>query len=251
MKNKPSENVATTELENLRARLDEAESILNAIRNGEVDALLVTSKDGEQVHTLSGSYRHLIETMGEGAATLSADGAILYCNARLTEILGISHDQLLGTPLQDYLQPADLQILEVLLARAHKNPVREELNLKTSDGHLIPVYLSTARMQNQENVPFFNIVVTDLTEQKKNEKIVQAELLARLNLEQAERFNRAAVGRELRMIELKEEINDLHRQQGRPEPYVIHTLEPELSLPEPQSRRWVKKLFGRRCLHEN
>jgi len=37
------------ENEDLRARLDEAEEILHAIRNGEVDALIVSGADGEQI----------------------------------------------------------------------------------------------------------------------------------------------------------------------------------------------------------
>ncbi len=186
MKKKPPEDATPTELEDLRTRLAEAQAVLNAIRNGEVDALMVTDRDGEQVHTISGAYRHLIETMSEGAATLSADGAVLYCNSRLTEMLGVPHDQLLGTRLQNYLQPADRQMLDALLAKAHTKPVREEINLKTGDGYLMPVYLSAARLLNQENEPFFNFIITDLTEKKQHEKIVEAERLARLILEQAE-----------------------------------------------------------------
>ena len=39
----------TQELEDLRARLTEAEEVLRAIRNGEVDAVLVAGEHGEQV----------------------------------------------------------------------------------------------------------------------------------------------------------------------------------------------------------
>ena len=47
-----------------------------------------------------------------------------------------------------------------------------------------------------------------------------SESLERSNLE-LERFNRLAVGRELRMIELKRQINDLCAQLGQPAPYVL------------------------------
>ena len=46
-----------------------------------------------------------------------------------------------------------------------------------------------------------------------------AELL--LDAEELTRFNRVAVGRELRMIELKKEINALCRQRGEPAPYPL------------------------------
>lgn len=43
----------------------------------------------------------------------------------------------------------------------------------------------------------------------------------RLQAEECARFNRLAVGRESRMIELKEEINELMRQQGQLPPYPL------------------------------
>jgi hypothetical protein len=52
------------EIGRLRGRLDEAEATLAAIRNGEVDALVVAGPQGDQIFTLSGadrSYRILVE----------------------------------------------------------------------------------------------------------------------------------------------------------------------------------------------
>jgi len=55
----------------LRARLEELEETLHAIRSGEVDALVVSRPEGEQVYTLKGAlepYRIMVENMGEGAS---------------------------------------------------------------------------------------------------------------------------------------------------------------------------------------
>ena len=68
------------ENERLRGRLDEAEATLAAIRNGEVDALVVAGPQGDQIFTLSGadrSYRILVEEMHQGAVTLDGDGIAL------------------------------------------------------------------------------------------------------------------------------------------------------------------------------
>ena len=108
MTDEPSGPELAAELDDLRARLAEAEEALGAIRNGEVDAVVVTGGRGEQVYTLRGAdrvYRQLIETMSEGAATLSADGVILYCNGCLAKILGQPLDRVLGTTLRSYLPP--------------------------------------------------------------------------------------------------------------------------------------------------
>ena len=175
------------ELEDLRARLAEAEEALRAIRNGEVDGVVVSGVRGEQVYTLSGAdriYRQLIEEMSEGAVILSADGVILYSNVRLAEMLGRPLDQVLGAALRDYLPRADQQSLDAILAQARTQTSRREINLKASEGRMVPVYLSASRLQGEEAKAVFCLVLTDLTEQKSHEQIVAAERLARLILEQ-------------------------------------------------------------------
>ena len=79
-----------TENEHLRSRLIEIEEALTAIRNGEVDAIMVSGKKGEQVYSVSSAetpYRTFIEEMSEGAVTLTKEGVILYCNPKFAEIV--------------------------------------------------------------------------------------------------------------------------------------------------------------------
>src|SRR5438045_1105639 len=75
----------------LRRRLQEANDTIAAIREGHVDALVMRTAEGEQIYTLRTAdqpYRLMVEQMGEGALTLSADGTVLYCNARFAEMIG-------------------------------------------------------------------------------------------------------------------------------------------------------------------
>ncbi len=58
-------------------------------------------------------------------------------------------------------------------------------------------------------------VNNDITERKQSE----ADLKRRAA--ELERFNRLAAGRELRSIELKQEVNDLAARLGRPRPYAL------------------------------
>ncbi|MGZ4995058.1 MAG: hypothetical protein ACXV79_12950, partial [Methylobacter sp.] len=55
----------------LRARLDEAEETLRAIRNGEIDALVVETPAGSQVFTLQGQDAELNRFRGEILAQIS------------------------------------------------------------------------------------------------------------------------------------------------------------------------------------
>ena len=66
----------SSQLVELQDRLREAEETLDAIRNGDVDAVVVGGPSGQQVYTLENAdrpYRVLIEQMQEGAITLSDD----------------------------------------------------------------------------------------------------------------------------------------------------------------------------------
>jgi PAS domain S-box-containing protein len=82
----------------------ECEDIVDAIRKGGIDALVVSGEQGEQVVVLEDAehpYRVLVENFSDGAATLDSAGTILYANNRLLEILGLPREELIGVPLVD------------------------------------------------------------------------------------------------------------------------------------------------------
>jgi two-component sensor histidine kinase len=74
----------------LRRRLEEAEETLRAIREGEVDALMVRNPRREdEVFTLEGdaSYYAFMEAMDLGAAAFDESSRLLYANKALRELL--------------------------------------------------------------------------------------------------------------------------------------------------------------------
>lgn len=165
------------ELEDLRARLADAEEVVRAIRAGEVDAVVVAGDRGEQVYTLSGAdrvYRQIIEGMSEGAVSLSAGGIILYANACMSRMLGRPLDQLLGTAFRGHLPPGDRETLDQVLADASAAPIRRELSLTTGEGGLVPVYLAASRLQGDAAETVFSLVLTDLTEVRMRTAQVEA-----------------------------------------------------------------------------
>ncbi len=180
-----------TENQDLRARLDEAEETLRAIRSGEVDALVVPGAGGEQIFTLKGadrSYRVLIEDMSEGALTLTAEGVILYANRHFAEMLKTPLEKVIGSTIYTWFTPDRQRILQSLLRKGGDEKRREELVLTASDGTQVPVYLSANLLLMDEMPDSFCLVATDLTE--RNEGIVAAEKSARASLEQSERSRR-------------------------------------------------------------
>src|SRR6476661_8028562 len=99
--------------------LSEPEATLIAIRNGEVDAFVVTDKSGERVYTLRSAeppFRLMVEEMKEGAATLSHDAIVLYANRRLGELLGVAASLLRGSSLRDFVVAEDREHFDALLS---------------------------------------------------------------------------------------------------------------------------------------
>ena len=184
----PTQMQLVDENADLRARLDEAEDTIRAIRSGEVDALVVASVDGDQIFTLKGAelpYRVLIEEMNEGALTLAMDGVILYANRCFAEMLKTPLEKVIGSTIHTWMAPDSQGILQALLQKGADQKSREELVLNASDGTQVPVYLSVNRFSVEGTLDYFGLVAADLTEQKKHTKaLVAAEKSARGLLEE-------------------------------------------------------------------
>lgn len=173
-----SQDELLSELSDLRARLADAEETLRAIREGEVDALVVSVGGTERIYTLEGAdkaYRVLIETMLEGAVTTSEDGTILYANGRFAALVRASIDAIIGRSLHEYISPEGREWLEEILEHGWGNGKYIELELKAEDGSIVPAYASVNKF-NLDGKPGICFVVTDLSEQKEAERLRSAEL---------------------------------------------------------------------------
>jgi len=176
------------EVEELRARMEDAEETLRAIGSGEVDAFVISGAGGEQVFTLKGAeqpYRILVETMNEGAAILAADGSILYCNNSFAAMLQTPQESILGTPFCSHVDPADEPLLAARLKSCTDQCNKDEIILLTGQGHHVPTLIS-CRSFELSGSQGISVVVTDLSQQKRNEEYLAEERLIRSIIEQVE-----------------------------------------------------------------
>jgi PAS domain S-box-containing protein len=181
----------TRELAELRVRLADAEETLRAIRSGEVDSVVVAGKQGPQVFTLEGAghaYRVLIESMNEGALTLTADKMILYANQCFAKMVKCPLEQVTGSSFRRFLSAADRATLRLLLKRADKSGSKIQVRLKAGDGSQIPTHLSIRPLaKNGSKSATFGIVVTDMTEARRNEEMLRALTHRVVQVQEAER----------------------------------------------------------------
>ncbi len=186
----------TVELAALRVRLIEAEETLRAIRTGEADAVVTAGKHGIQVFTLEGAgdaYRVLIESMNEGALTLTTDKMILYANQCFARMVKCPLEQVMGGSLRRFLSSEDQAALRPLLHAAGRAGAKIQVMLQAHDGTQIPVQISLRQIARRGlSDATIGMVVTDLSETRRNEERLRA-LTHRVVQVQEEERGRVAV----------------------------------------------------------
>lgn len=153
------------------------------------------------------------------------NGVIISWNKGAERLFGYRAQEAVGRPVT-MLIPSDRlheesEILEKLRRGdrvEHFETVRVRKNRSLVDVSLTisPIKDATGRIIGASKI------ARDITELKQGEKaLAQSHAELQSQAEELTRFNRAAVGRELAMIELKKEINELCRLQGRPARYPL------------------------------
>jgi two-component system, sensor histidine kinase len=172
------DNRVSAELEELRARLTEAEETLRAIRHGEVDALLITDPSGDRVYTLRSAdapYRFLVEQMNEGAVTVNTKGDIVYCNQRFADLVGEPLQRVIGAPAARFIDDTELTTL------ANDGSEKLRTRIRTRDGAALDVHVSLSHL-TVDDVEHRVLIVTDISTLTKAQRESQSkdEFLAML-----------------------------------------------------------------------
>jgi PAS domain S-box-containing protein len=145
------------------------------------------------------------------------DGEFLYVSPSHRAVLGYAPDALVARSMLDIVHPDHRQrVSEVVRAATSGRPDgRLELQARHANGHYVWLEAIGALLYDELGNPVGTVVsAREITQRK----LLEADLQRRT--EELERFNRLAVGRELRMIELKRQINDLSRRLGNPPPFA-------------------------------
>jgi two-component system CheB/CheR fusion protein len=174
------------EVHHLRLQLEDANDAINAIRTGQVDALVVHGKTGHQLYTLKTAdqtYRLFIEKMTEGAVTLDQHAVILYSNSQFASMVQLPLSKVIGLSFYDFISPASKEHFTTLYNKGWKEDCKGEIALINKDKH-IDFQLSFTSLELDEGVSL-SIILTDLTEQKKTQRQLKQ------NNEQLEEINHA------------------------------------------------------------
>jgi len=187
MSSEDSKPVDTLLAENaeLRARLEEAEDTLRAIRHGEVDGLVVQGEPGPQIFILHSSdaesnrFRSdILAKVSEAVVALDASNRVIYFNGAAEEQYGISSSEALGRPLAEiyrylWIRPEDeAAALAEIEATDHWRG--ENIHIRR-DGTRIHVESSVSRLIDRDGMPGGLLaVIRDITGRRNAEKALRS-----------------------------------------------------------------------------
>ncbi|MDP9046887.1 MAG: PAS domain S-box protein [Bacteroidota bacterium] len=155
----------------LRNQLEEANDTIDAIRTGQVDALIVNTGDRPQLYTLKTAdqtYRVFIEKMNEGAVTINRGGIILYSNSRFADMMNMPLEKVIGLPFNHFIPNRSKEKFDTLLKNAWEKDRKEEIELLGENGQIICCLLSCNTLELDEGIAL-SLILTDLTSLKEAE----------------------------------------------------------------------------------
>ena len=163
------------ELMQIRLQLKEANETIEAIRIGEVDALIQQSAKGHELLTIkkaNQTYRLFIEKMKEGAVTLNEDGIILYSNSQFASMVNLPLTKIIGFPMTNFIPKEVKDFFKIIIIKGWKSDSKGEILIKNKNNEMIPFLLSATSLELDEG-PALSIIFTDLTAQKAQQRLLQ------------------------------------------------------------------------------
>lgn len=195
------------------------ETTSKSIRNkeGEIMELVAVTRDisdrkeaEREMKRVDERFKLIFEHSSIGIALVSTKGEWMDVNPAICKILGYSKDELLDMTFQEITHEDDLNDdLDLVKKVLHGEIPSYEMEKRyiRKDGHVVFALLSVSLVRDEDGGPMYFISqIQDISSRTEVEDKV------RQQLDEMERMNQLMVGRELRMVELKEEIKSLREQ---------------------------------------
>jgi PAS domain S-box-containing protein len=193
------------------------ERVVNTLRHdrtGRAIGFLLISRDISDEIRMSQYARSLIEASLDPLVTISGESKITDVNEATTRVTGVPREKLIGADFSNYFTEPE-RAREGYRQVFAKGMVKDyALTIRHADGALTDV-LYNASIYRDEHSTVLGVFAAarDVTAQKRAEAQIGEQRAKELErLAELERFQQLTMGRELRMIELKQEIEDLKKR---------------------------------------
>jgi PAS domain S-box-containing protein len=177
----------------------------------------------ERVQERTEELRLLLHSAGEGMFGVDAAGQVTFINPVALNLLGFAEEEMIGKAMHDLIHHShedaspypkeDCPIFTTCTLGTQNQATNEVLWRK--DGQSFPVEYTSTPIIKDGKVMGAVVTFRDVMERKKAEKELKE------HMDELESFTRLTIDREEKMIELKEEINNLLEQTGREKKYKV------------------------------
>jgi PAS domain S-box-containing protein len=156
-------------------------------------------------------FRMIFETVDEGILLLDRHGTILDVNPKLLTLAGFNHAEIAGKNITQVLPLINIDIPPVLAAFKNvflsgKPAWASEWSFHDKTGKKIFVLARPSIIKKHGKFTGLLVVLEDISKHK------EAEARLKEQMAELEQFYKAAIGRELKMAEMEEEIKELKQQ---------------------------------------
>jgi PAS domain S-box-containing protein len=168
----------------------------------------------EKLAAASQYARNLIESSLDPLVTISAHGKITDVNEATIKVTGIPREELIGTDFSNYFTEPEKAREGYQQVFARSFVTDYPLTIRHKGGRLTDVlYNASVYRDTRGNVLGVFAAARDITARKRAEEELAEQRRRELDrLAELEKFQKLTVGRELRMVELKKEIEELRRE---------------------------------------
>lgn len=191
-------------IENTRSVYEEETALLEEIAENftfaygklKSDALLKKSEE---------QYRHLVETINEGIWVIDKIYNTIFVNSKMAEMLLYKKEELIGKPILEYIHEKHKRNFWIYLKQCIMGVKKQyDCQFTRKAGGSVYVLITASSVVNEDGIYNGLILgIVDITRRKQ----IERSLIKKNRM--LNRFNNIAIQREIKMIELKKEINSL------------------------------------------
>ena len=184
--------------------------------SGNVLGVFAAARDVTVQKQASQYARSLIESSLDPLVTISPDGKITDVNEATIKVTGVPREQLIGADFSNYFTEPEKAREGYQQVFAKGFVTDYPLTIRHRDGRLTDVlYNASVYKDTRGNVLGVFAAARDVTARKKVEEELAEQRRRELDrLAELEKFQKLTVGRELKMVELKKEIEELAQRDN-------------------------------------